>query len=336
MTVPLIRWMEEALYDAERGYYVRNVRTVGRGGDFSTAATISTALGKAVWRWIGEEAIAHGDAVRDVIEVGAGDGSLMASLIRARGCWPGRGSGTRFHVVERSPVLEQQQRCLLGDRRVTWHPDMAAALDACGGNAFVFSNELVDAFPVVQLRWSGETWQEVCLDTSSDPPTEVFRSASDSLAAADLPDVFGWPSSPVVGHRVELHLAFRDWLASWLPQLRVGSLLTIDYGAEFPELPCGYPGGTLRGYLLHQRIDRPDIYLNKGHQDLTADVNFTDLRHWGAGLGLENLPLETQREFLLRSLPRLERSRDASVRAVIHPEGAGTAFKVLRQRKLSG
>lgn len=336
MIVPFSRWMEEALYAPDRGYYTSNIQTVGERGDFATTATMTPVLGKAVWRWISEELAFHGDAVRDVIEVGAGDGSLMASLLKARRWpWSARSRGLRFHIVERSPVLESEQRARLGSRWVTWHRDMAAALSACGGRAVVFSNELVDAFPIVLLRWSGEGWEELCLDTSTDPPTEVFRPAEKSIARADFPELSGWSRPPRTGHRVELHLAWRDWLVAWLSKLSSGSLLTIDYGAEFPELPCRRPGGTLRGYLHHQRIEGPDVYLNKGRQDLTADVNFSDLCRWGEDLGLENLPLETQRRFLHRMLPGLVAGRHPALQAVLHPAGAGVAFKVLRQRKIA-
>jgi SAM-dependent MidA family methyltransferase len=44
-------WMRVALYDAEMGYYARNIREVGPRGDFSTAATLHPALGEAVAAW---------------------------------------------------------------------------------------------------------------------------------------------------------------------------------------------------------------------------------------------------------------------------------------------
>ena len=333
MIVPFVQWMEEALYAPQRGYYTGNIGTVGARGDFSTTATITPVLGKALWRWIDEELTFHAGAIRDIIEVGAGDGSLMASVFASRG-WLGRlrFPGLRFHIVERSPVLAARQQAMLSRRPIQWHGDIEQVLADCDGRAVIFSNELVDAFPVLQLRWSGEAWQELCLDTSSEPAAEHFRPA-ESLAPENLPDISHWPVPPRAGHRLELHLPCRDWLASWLPQLRVGSLLTIDYGDEFPELPCRRPGGTLRGFLRHQRIEGADLYRNKGSQDLTSDVNFSDLRRWGDQTGLESLPLETQREFLLRMLPGLESSRDPAVQAVLHPHGAGSAFKVLRQRK---
>ena len=210
---------------------------------------------------------------------------------------------------------------------------MEAALAACGGRAFIFSNELVDAFPVVQVRWSGSCWEEVCLDIATDPPREVMRKYCGSEEPTDLPL---WPGPPRAGHRVERHFSYRDWLASWLPKLQSGSLPhhRLWRGVSRTSMPA-VRGELSGGTSATQRVEGSDVYLNKGKQDLTADVNFSDLQRWGEEFGLENLPLETQREFLLRSRSQLDACLDPAVQAVLHPDGAGTAFKVLRQRKTS-
>ena len=67
-----MRW---ALYDPEHGYYSRRVRTVGRTGDFSTAATLGTGLAEAVGAW----AAAHRVEVAarggwHLVELGGGSG----------------------------------------------------------------------------------------------------------------------------------------------------------------------------------------------------------------------------------------------------------------------
>ena len=81
--------MQRALFDPRTGYYSRQIRTVGRGGDFSTAATLSPSLGIAVAAWLKSESCLQ-PQVRHVIEVGAGDGSLMHTVRRALGWWTRR------------------------------------------------------------------------------------------------------------------------------------------------------------------------------------------------------------------------------------------------------
>lgn len=331
--VPLSQWMEEALYHPERGYYSRQIRTVGRGGDFSTTATLTPVLGRAIARWIRKERADN--QIRDVIEVGAGDGSLLASVRSARLLAERFGKNSlRFHVVEASPILRAQQQSRFG-RGVRWHDDVGSALQYCQGHALLYSNELVDAFPVTQLRWNGDAWEEIWLQPRTDaPPREVLLPLGPGLNKARFSalDLESWSHPPRERHRVDLHPSYRNWQAEWLPKLSTGSLLTIDYGGESPALPQGQPGGSLRAYFRHQRITGPDIYQNKGHQDLTADVNFTDLSRWGSELGLQNVSLQSQREFLLERLPELAKSTDAAVKMILHPDGAGAAFQVLLQR----
>jgi len=59
---PFSKFMQRALYDPQRGYYTARIRTVGARGDFSTTATLSTQLGKAIAAWLLAEAKATGCA----------------------------------------------------------------------------------------------------------------------------------------------------------------------------------------------------------------------------------------------------------------------------------
>jgi SAM-dependent MidA family methyltransferase len=101
-------------------------------------------------------------------------------------------------------------------------------------------------------------------------------------------------------------------------------MLTIDYGAEVEVLYHRRPRGSLRAYLMQQRIEGPGIYENPGRQDLTADVNFTDLERWSAPWA-KTVRLVSQRDFL-RPFAGPE---DA---AVMDEHGAGGAFRVLEQQ----
>lgn len=307
--------MQLALYDEAHGYYAKHIKTVGREGDFSTSATLHAALGEGVARWLDGS---------DVIEVGGGDGSLAESVLAAMG-WLRRRK-VRYHLVETSPPLIGQQRARLArfGKKVAWHADMAAALAACGGVADLFSNELVDAFPATSLRWDSARrgWDEVFVRADGSEEFEVSEFDCD------------W--EPPDGQRIERHRSYRSWLAGWLPQWEVGKMLTIDYGGAFPELYRRRPGGTLRAYFAQARWDGMGEFLRRaGRQDLTADVNFSDLIEWGEQLGLGRGKLTSQREFLLGVLPGLEKraATEPALAFLLSEEGAGGAFQVLQQRR---
>lgn len=331
--VPFSRFMEAALYDLEFGYYASQIRTVGAQGDFSTSATLSPRLAAAIAGWIGQEG-EKDRGLRHVIEIGPGNGVLHRDLRRCLG-WQGRRRWTS-HLVERSPALRKVQRNTLGwwgRRGVSWHGDPAAALQAADGAALIFSNELVDAFPVMLLQKHQNVWHEVWLElAASGRPAETLRPVS-SLEILTLFSAARHPEAFPEGQRIEGHASCRSWLEAWRPAWKRGAMLTIDYGSRLEDLYYRRPGGTLRGYRNHRRLEGLDIYGNLGSCDLTADVNFTDLENWGVGLGLKTTSLESQATFLERFHPSRQgkRDQDEAGTRLADEAGAGGAFQCLVQ-----
>ena len=77
--IPFERWMREALYHREFGYYTANIREFGRRGDFTTWPALDKGLGRAIAGW----ALQNRPSKRwDLIEIGAGSGELAASILK--------------------------------------------------------------------------------------------------------------------------------------------------------------------------------------------------------------------------------------------------------------
>jgi SAM-dependent MidA family methyltransferase len=307
--------MEAALYAPDNGYYSKNIRTVGRTGDFSTSATLGGELGSAIAAWIRQEWL-HAGRKLQLIEIGPGDGSLHRHVLGALG-FTGRWR-LRSHLVERSPVLRTvQQQKLRGWWNLTWHENVEAALRECGGGALIFSNELADAFPAHLFQREAGMWKEVWLsiaenggivETLHPPPEGVVSSAFD-IECAD-------------GQRVEVLHSWREWLQAWIPLWNAGAMLTIDYGGLPADIYHRRPGGTVRGYFHHQRLDSAALYPLMGRCDVTVDVNFTDLMQWGEAAGLRTVRLVSQRELVQAAHP-----------GPLHEEGGpAEAFRCLMQR----
>ena len=310
-------WMEAALHDVESGYYTATVRTVGRGGDFSTSATLSDGLGRAVAAWVRREWREAGRKL-PLIEIGPGDGSLHETVRGALG-WLGRW-GLRSHLVERSPGLRREQEKRLGFGRVRWHGTMEEALAACGGEALIFSNELADAFPATLLQREGGEWREVWLEElESGAIAEVLEPMPEGVESAVLGG--DWPE----GQRVEVLTSWREWLRGWVPGWRGGAMLTVDYGGSGEEIYGRRPGGTVRGYWRHERLGAGALYGLTGKCDVTVDVNFDDLERWGEEAGLVTVFRCGQGEFVRAVVPGDPLSVEG---------GAGEAFVCLGQRRV--
>jgi SAM-dependent MidA family methyltransferase len=307
-------FMTHALHDPGSGYYSRSISTVGGRGDFTTTAEISPALAAAVASWAAAAMKSNG--CRTLIELGPGSGKLAEQV------WRRLPMTTRWRsrhlLVESSANLQNVQKSRRGLRHARWHRTVEEALSECDGRACLYSNEFFDAFPVRILEKSADVWQELYVGVNGQGLiAELLRPV------AVLPDSTIWQVPFAAGQRVEVHQSVQTWLEKLMASWRGGAMLGIDYGAEAHRLYQRRPKGTIRAYLAHQRIEGSGIYQNIGLQDLTADVNFSDLMAWSESSVVAQR-LQTQADFLS---PFADRMSPGDHHA-IDPAGAGGAFQV--------
>lgn len=317
------RFMELALFHPAHGYYTRRIRGIGQSGDFSTSTTLSPALGKAVFRWLEAEAKYLGLDPLIIIEPGIGTGALAKVVLSQMRPW----SRVRYFGVDLRPESAILDKSLSRRRRFHLFDSMEAALEEAKGKAIVISNEFVDAFPCRRLVRVETGWADTYLHYDDDQWRQQFSPARISFPCSALDRDFA------PGQTIEVHERFRDWLATLSAELITGAILTIDYGGQTDEIYRRRPNGTLRGYFRQQRIEGNEIFHRAGFQDLTADVNFTDLRVWGNEYDFKIVNYLTQREFVVRWCPRALKEPEPATAFTLDPDGAGTAFKVLHQRK---
>jgi SAM-dependent MidA family methyltransferase len=316
------RFMQEALHHPVFGYYAKHIQDVGSKGDFSTSATLDPHLGKAIARWCVARSWELGWKTIPIIEIGAGSGHLARLVLKHLG-WRNR-FRTDYMICETSPTLRKRQEKNLQWYRIRWINSLEEGLKKTEGKALIFSNELVDAFPCRVFQKSEGFWRELGITLHAD------GSLSEKLLAPIDDDTWLQDFSTLPeGQRVERHDSYRSWLQQWGPQWREGRLLTIDYGDRSASLYAGSPRGSLRAYWKHQRYSGRNLYARFGKQDLTADVNFSDLIEWGKCLGWGERDFMTQREFLKQWIPKKDLFRSSS--RFLVPGDAGDAFKVLEQ-----
>jgi SAM-dependent MidA family methyltransferase len=309
-------FMHRALHDPDHGYYAKRINGIGRRSDFTTAPVISSMPARAIARWA--SAAMRESSCRDLIEIGPGNGALAAAVLKHLP-WSLRWK-TQLHLVETSEPLTRIQRETLGTK-ARWHRSPAEALDACQGHAVIFSNELVDAFPVRRFQNTAEGWQELMINIPTDH--NVIESLAKPYA---LPQSTSFDQAHPIGQWIEAHESYQRWLTEWLPLWKSGRMLTIDYGNTAEKIYHRRPTGTLRGYHFQQVISGPEIYRHPGHRDLTADVNFTDLIDWTRPWTSAS-QLFSFAEFLQSHA----KPRDESDRFLIDQHGAGAAFMALEQ-----
>src|SRR4051794_3914671 len=177
-------YMDLALYHPRYGYYSAGVVTLGRGGDFTTSPEVDPAFGALIATFVArcDAALDHPPAFL-LAEHGAGSGRLMRDLLDAI-----QATDTGLYgrldpvIVERSEALRVRQRALLVEAghgaRVRW-------AERGGGAGLVFSNELLDAFPVHRVLLEAGALREiyVALDAAGNLIEERGPLSDPALAA---------------------------------------------------------------------------------------------------------------------------------------------------------
>ena len=203
-------------------------------GDFSTTPTLSPILAKAIIaRW--KEACARCGTRLPLLEIGAGSGALAVKIMDQLGFW--NRLNTDYVIVEASPRLRSSSTFAGQPGKNLFRHGKAPK--HCGGKAFIFSNELVDAFPARVFEYTEQGWQEVGLTVKDGAIREELRPV---LQKPLFSHMLEYDSQP--GQRIEIHDSYAKWFTAWLPLWSTGSMTVIDYGAEMEYLYHRRPKGS--------------------------------------------------------------------------------------------
>jgi SAM-dependent MidA family methyltransferase len=344
-TMPFRRFMELALYHPEHGYYERQIQQVGRAGDFFTSVAVGPLFGRLLAsqfaRWFcKDETLIH------IVEAGAHDGRLATDVLAALQTeHPEVFARISYIIVEPSEQRSKHQSRQLAERsdKVMWVRDLTELGTKFGGiRGVIFSNELLDAFPVEAHEWSaaercwcerGVTERDGGLEwCATGVATDPFRPALPAELEQLLPD----------GFRFETSAAAIGWWRAAAQLLISGRLLAFDYGDSREGLLApGRAAGTLRAYRNHQMID--DLFADPGEQDLTAHVNWSSIQAAGESVGLTTTGPDSQGRFLTRVLERAHRAESGrwnlgpkeirQFQTLTHPAQLGSRFQAFVQRR---
>jgi SAM-dependent MidA family methyltransferase len=354
------RFMGLALYCPQTGYYERNHDNVGRAGDFITSVSTGSLFGELLAfqfaAWLEELKVQN--AKLKIVEAGAHDGKLAADILNwLKDFRPRLFSEMEYVILEPSPNRQRwQHERLKGFSNVRWIEQVNdPAQPLCDG--IIFSNELLDAFPVHRIGWDAKKkkWFEWGVALDGDKlvwqrmaHSHLFQSKSVAYvldlrqeASADIvvPTEL-WEILPD-GYTIEISSAADNWWRKAAKFLQRGKLLTVDYGLTAEEIfSATRTNGTLRAYHHHRVTD--DLLTNPGEQDLTAHVNFSAIQKVGEEAGLKTELFSTQTKFLTQILEKTltdksfgewSGSRTRQFQALTHPEHLGRAFRVLIQSR---
>ncbi len=291
--VPFEQFVDVALYGPRIGYYARPRTPFGAAGDFYTAPRVHPLFGRTLARRLAEVHAALGEAGPfQVVELGAGDGTLAVELVREL-VKSAREGGLDYVLVDRSDARRRDAaarvRATAGEAGVEVRE--AATLGDVGPvRGAIVANELLDAQPVLRLRWDGETWKEVGFRLDG----ERLALEERSVRAPRPPPALPTPGR--AGVVLDLAPAAEGLVREIADRLRAGLVVLIDYGAEENDLLAGRPGGTLSAIRSHRVVEPP--WEAPGEADLSAFVDFDRVRAAARAAGLIELAYGSQAEAL--------------------------------------
>ncbi len=323
--ISFARFMAEALYAADGGYYSAPGRMIGRAGDFFTSVSAGPVFGELLAHHVA--AVAPLGDFR-IVEIGAHHGTLAADLLTAlHRDFPETAARARYTILEPLPTLAAVQ----GRNLAAWQVDIREQIgEIPPGDGILIANELIDALPCQVLESDGTGWQEIGVGLGAEGDFQWQALGPAENLAAGLP-------MREAGYRTEVRPDLRAFLAPLVE--RVSRMLFIDYGFEREEfLDPARRDGTLRTYLKHQAGE--DALLEPGSRDITAHVDFSSLREDIRGLGGEIVRFENQsrfltalaRQILLEKEGRIDEATRRWVRnfqTLTHPGQLGAKFHVM-------
>jgi SAM-dependent MidA family methyltransferase len=341
--ITFAEYMRECLYHPVHGYYSR--LEARRFSDYYTSVDVHPIFGRLLARQFAEMWQQLDRPTKFLlVEVAAGTGRLARHILEfAQSHLPDFFNALNYVAVERSPARCDQLAGHLAHfiRKGKCRPSIEIPARIPVG--CVFSNELLDALPVHRVLQQRGALKEIFVTSDG----KVFSEIPHPLSTCAITDYFTAQHITLEeGHLAEAGLEACDWIAEIARRLDRGFVLTIDYGHEASDLfGAHHQSGTVVSYAKHQVSN--NLYAAPGEQDLTAHVNFTALRQWGARHGLETLGLLTQTAFLLALgkgndfADLYDSGMDDSARlrarlqlkTLIYPEGLGERFQVLLQQK---
>ncbi|MCF6408454.1 SAM-dependent methyltransferase [Pseudalkalibacillus salsuginis] len=337
-------YMETVLYH-QAGYYQKEDTKIGKEGDFYTSSSIHPVFAWVFADYFDKYCRDH-ELPFHICEIGGGNGTFTKQVLDyLKGTKPVRYREIIFSFIDVSQDhLKTAQMNLSDHENIKYYSSLSTfQKDNIGFKGIIFSNELLDAFPVHVVEKREDAIHEVKLTLDK---WYTLKEVLDPAVNNELLQWLEWSGIELPEkHRFEVPLKMMNWLSDMAKLLKSGLVVTVDYGYKNDELlDPALRNGSLRGYLDHQLIENPLSY--PGQMDLTTHIQLDALIKKGGQLGLQNRYVGKQRDFLLENglfnhlvehdnrNPFSEENRlNRAIRSFVTPGGISDAFYVIVQEK---
>ena len=283
--LPLDKFIDLSLYNKKFGYYMKK-NPFGKKGDFITAPNISRLFSEMIAIWIIKFWQSLGSPKKfNLIELGAGNGEMMKTLIESFQNFPSFLECCNFVIFEKSPSLIKIQKKKLGKKKIVW----ISEIKKLKKNPTIFiGNEFFDAIPIKQFQRKKGIWFENYVNL------ENFNKAFFFEKEINIKDI-----EKKINFKISQNQNFIECSELGLNYLRnicniikknTGGLLLIDYGYTEKKMK-----NTLQAISNHKFAN---ILKEIGNVDITHNINFNVYKKFTKKIGGLEVNITTQKTFL--------------------------------------
>ena len=332
--IPIDKFVANALYDKNYGYYSKKV-PFGKHGDFITSPEISFLFSEILALWV----IALWEHLNkpklfNVVELGPGSGQMSSVLIRVFKKFPDFYDSMNIFLYEKSKNLKQLQKKNLFGEKVKW----INSFDYIKSGPVIFlGNEFFDAIPIKQYKKFNNVLYEKFVRLEKNLEIKPFFKKADLKAIKKLKK-FNLIKNQSFIEFPKQGFKELDLITSTIKRLN-GGLLLIDYGFLKQK-----SSNTLQSVKNHKKNM---LFKNVGNADITSLVNFNLLKTYFKIKNININKIVTQ-EFFLKKMGIVNRAEILSTKMnfqekseiyyrlqrLLNPKQMGELFKVIFAFKL--
>ncbi|XP_046970965.1 protein arginine methyltransferase NDUFAF7 homolog, mitochondrial [Vanessa cardui] len=278
-------YMNIVITNPTEGYYMKK-DVIGETGDFITSPEISQLFGEilAIWFYAETKKMCLGKPLQ-IVELGPGKATLLIDMLRVLNRYGYKANDLSLHLVEISSTMQlfQANRLCVSHKeadislpynyegetvsgiKVYWYNDLKKVPN---NFSWYIAHEFFDVLPIHKFEKTENGWREILIELDENEKLQYRIAANETQSVRTL------VRPPLdAGDRMELEISPRALgiarqLATRVDQYG-GLALIADYGHN------GEKGDTFRAFHKHKIVDPLE---NPGNSDLTADVDFSQLR----------------------------------------------------------
>ena len=264
-------YMDNCLY-SKFGFFNTEVVRSSKEGDFLTSPEVSEYFGLIIANFINEK-INDGD----ILEVGAGTGSLAEEIVK--------------HVDKNLYLLESSKTALANLKNKKFQAEEKLEKFSDKNIDIIYMNELLDNVPCAIGVNKDDKWYEKIINTNK----EKFEYDLAEIREENYEWIKKYNLQPMEGIELEIQLNSEKLLNSFIDIFNPKYFLIFDYGYEYKDRDKKPYPSLIRTYKDHHLSSEP-LEL-PGETDITYDVNFTFIEKYFESKGYK-VELMLQTNFL--------------------------------------